>query len=388
MGELRRWPVLSLYVRVFQWIGFQPYCLDKVKIKPFLLSTVLHCSLVVTNLVLVIRNNRRILYNCESIGRVVDCIKLATIILVYFIIYIELFRTSQMVSAFWKKIYEVHRVLKTKQMVDHRALRLICRYYWIFIVASFVQIAASDGIYYFTSKAGQTKLFIKYFFWLQYLVSLKEYQLLYPSIILHFYLRSTNAWLQHHIQLFDSSERLNNARYTQFIVGRLQSLKLIHGELYRATELLNLSFGRTNMAIYCKNYLLILSNSYWVVFWIMNGQMQHAFKIGTQLLVRIMFLAALYYVDNKAMLESKIFVNYLHNIDLRLQLRERFNFVMIESFMRQTSLERIKITAVDCITMNYTPLLAIIFSTCTYIAIFIQKAPTGDRILLCYHNTS
>lgn len=278
MGELHRWPVLSLYIRVFQWIGYQPYCLDKVKIKPFLLSTVLHCSLVVTNLALVVYNNRRVLYNCETIGRVVDCIKLGTVILAYSIIYSELFRTSQMVSSFWKKIHRIHLVLETKQMVDHRALRLIARYYWIFIVGSLVQVAASDWIFYFTSKAVQTKLFILYLFWLQYLLILKECQLLYPSIILNFYLRSTQAWLEHHIELLVSSERLNNARYTQFLVGRLQSLKLIHGELYQATELLNQSFGLTKMALYCKNYLQILSNSYWVVFWTLNGQTQHAFS--------------------------------------------------------------------------------------------------------------
>uniref|UniRef100_A0A182SKL0 Gustatory receptor n=1 Tax=Anopheles maculatus TaxID=74869 RepID=A0A182SKL0_9DIPT len=276
MEALEQWSVLAGYVRFHQWLGFQPYRLDSGDVSPFFVHTLVQFCSVVLNLALIIYRRRCILYHCESIGMVVDVVKLLTILLASLITYVELARTVRNVCGCWKTLYRAHRTLQHKGMVDHRLLARTIRMYWLFVLVTFLYIVGNECHSYFYAKRKQTKRFYLYFFSLQYLLHVKLQQLIYPTIMLDLYLRMTRTALEHHIELLQCSERLGSARYLEFLARQINSLKLLHSDLFHASREMNEAFGWTYLIIYWKNYIHILSNSYWVVFWILNEEINHA----------------------------------------------------------------------------------------------------------------
>uniref|UniRef100_A0A182RA64 Gustatory receptor n=1 Tax=Anopheles funestus TaxID=62324 RepID=A0A182RA64_ANOFN len=374
METLEQWFVLSGYVRFHQWLGFQPYRLNSGDVSPFLAHTLVQFCAVVANLVLIIYQHRCILYHCEMIGTGVDAIKLLTILLASLVIYVELFRTVGNVCNCWKALYRAHRTLQSMGMVDHRKLAYTIRLYWLFVLVTFVYLIGNEFHSYISSVQMQTKRFYLYFFGLQYMLHLKLQECIYPTIILDIYFRMTYTALEHHVELLQCSEKLGNTRYLEFLARKINTLKLLYSDLFQASVELNEAFGWTYLLIYWKNYIHILSNSYWVVFWLLNDQVYHVTKIVNRLIVRTVFIAAMFYVNSRAKSASDRIRIRLHTIDLGIQTRSKPLFDMIESFIYQTNLETVQFTAGGCFTINFEPILTIAFTVGAYISIFIQQA--------------
>uniref|UniRef100_A0A182QVL2 Gustatory receptor n=1 Tax=Anopheles farauti TaxID=69004 RepID=A0A182QVL2_9DIPT len=276
MEPLEQWYVLSAYVRFHQWLGFHPYRLEDGTVTPFLMHTLIQFVLVWSNLALIVYRRHCILYHCQEIGIVVDFIKLVTVILAHLVLYVELYRTLPNVCRCWSALYKVHRTLEAKGMLDHRQLKRAIRWYWTFLLGTFLYLISIEGYCYWRADDMQTKRFYLYFFGLHYILHLKEQQLIYPTIMLDLYLRMTHNTLDHHIELLQHSERLGSKRYVEFLACKINSLKLLHTDLFNATSELNEYIGNPFLIIYCKNYIQIISNSYWVVFWMLNDNPQHA----------------------------------------------------------------------------------------------------------------
>uniref|UniRef100_A0A182NUL3 Gustatory receptor n=1 Tax=Anopheles dirus TaxID=7168 RepID=A0A182NUL3_9DIPT len=374
MEPLEQWHVLSAYVRFHQWLGFQPYRLEDGTVSPFLAQTLLQFVGVAGNLALIVYRRRCILYHCQEIGSVVDFIKLLTVILADVVLYVELYRTVQNVCSCWSALYKVHRTLDAKGMLDHRLLKRTIRWYWICLVGTFLYLLGSEGYCYLRADEMQTKRFYLYFFGLHYVLHLKEQHLVYPAIMLNLYLRMTHAALEHHVELLQHSERLGSERYLEFLAGKINSLKLLHTDLFKATTELNDAIGNSYLIIYFKNYIQIISNSYWVVFWLLNNNPDHAGRIFSRLLIRLLLLGLVFHVNTQAMDTCDRFRYRLHTIGLEIQLRSKRLFVMIESFILQTGVESIRLTAGGCFELNYKPILTVVLTVAAYISIFIQQA--------------
>uniref|UniRef100_A0A182J3E8 Gustatory receptor n=1 Tax=Anopheles atroparvus TaxID=41427 RepID=A0A182J3E8_ANOAO len=276
----QRWSVLSTYVRFYQWAGFLPYRLDDGKINPFLAAALVKCLLIATNVALIVHGRECILYHCEWLGRAVDVIKLLAIIMTEVVMTIELFRTISSVCDFWRLIYRAHAQLQSHGMVDHRRLNRSIRRYWISLVCILVYVLISEMYNYYVTNSIQTKMFAMYFYGLRVILLLKEQQLLYPAIMLNFYLHATSDLLEHHVRLLRYANILKSARYLKFLTGRIRTLKMLHSDLFLASVELNEACGWTYLIIYYKNFIKILSNSYWVVFWVVNGQSEHAMSVS------------------------------------------------------------------------------------------------------------
>uniref|UniRef100_A0A182M0U0 Gustatory receptor n=1 Tax=Anopheles culicifacies TaxID=139723 RepID=A0A182M0U0_9DIPT len=318
MEPLEQWFVLSGYVRFHQWLGFQPYRLDGG-----------HFCGVVANLSLIIYRRHCILYHCESIGMIVDVIKLLTILLANLIIYGELFRTVGNVCNLWKALYRAHRTLESQGMLDRRQLARTIRLYWLFVIGSFAYLVVNELYSYFSARLMQTKRFYMYFFGLQYLLHVKLQQLIYPTLMLEFYLQMTHTALDHHVELLQCSERLGSTRYLEFLAGKINILKRLHSELFQASVELNEAFGWTYLSIYWKCYIHVLSNSYWVVFWILKDQIYHAARIINPLLIRTLFIAVMFCVNSRVKNASDRIRHRLHRIDLGIQTTSKPLFTMI-----------------------------------------------------------
>uniref|UniRef100_A0A182TP59 Gustatory receptor n=1 Tax=Anopheles melas TaxID=34690 RepID=A0A182TP59_9DIPT len=276
MEPLEQWYVLSGYVRFHQWLGFQPYRLASGRVSPFAALTLAQFLGALVNLALIIYRRRCILYHCEAIGMVVDFIKLLTIGLSILVMYVELFRTSDNICGCWRLLYKAHQTLQRYGMVDQRRLTRVMRLYWWFVLGSLLYFVANESYLYLCAEQMQTKRFYVYFFALQYILNIKLQQIIYPAILLDSYLRMTRAALEHHVGLLQCSERLGSMRYKEFLAGKLNALKALYSDLFQASVALNEAYGRTYLIIYCKNYIHILSNSYWVVFWLVNNKRHHA----------------------------------------------------------------------------------------------------------------
>ncbi|KFB46670.1 AGAP009853-PA-like protein [Anopheles sinensis] len=383
----QRWTVLSTYVRFYQWAGFLPYRLENGKITPFLAVAFVKCVLVWINLGLIFHGRECILYHCEWLGKAVDVIKLLTIFMTEVVMATEMFRTISSVCAFWKMLYRAHEQLQNHGMVKQRPLKRLILRYWMAMIIFFVYIILSELYNYYATNSIQTKMFALYFFGLRALLHLKEQQLLYASIMLNFYLRAASDLLDHHVELLGYARMMKSLRYLEFLTRRIRNLKLLHSNLFQAGVELNRSFGWTYLILYCKNFIQILSNSYWVVFWVVNGQSDHALRIFSRLFIRFMLLFMIFHINNMVMMSGNHIQNQLNMIDLKMQIECRSLSVMLESFILQTRLEHIKLTAADCLVMNYKPILTIVITVCAYISLFIQQAPKSELVLKCYHRT-
>uniref|UniRef100_A0A182WQI9 Gustatory receptor n=1 Tax=Anopheles minimus TaxID=112268 RepID=A0A182WQI9_9DIPT len=373
MESLEQWFVLSGYVRFYQWLGFQPYRLDSGDVSPFLAHTLVQFCGVVTNLSLIIYWRRCIIYHCDSIGTVVDVIKLLTILFANLIIYGELFRTVGNVCNCWKALHRAHRTLESQGIVDRRQLARTIRLYWLFVIGTLAYLVVNEFYLYFSVRLIQTKRYHVYFFGLQYLLHMKLQQVIYPTIMLDFYLQMTLTALDHHVELLECSDRLGSTRYLEFLARKINVLKRLHSDLFQASVELNEAFGWIYLSIYWKCYIHVLSNLYWVVFWILNDQLYHAARIVNPLLIRTLFIAVMFCFNSRIKNASDRIRHRLHTIDLRIQTRSKPLFTMIESFILQKNLEPIQLTAAGCFSLNFKPILTIVFTVGAYISIFIQQ---------------
>uniref|UniRef100_A0A182X333 Gustatory receptor n=1 Tax=Anopheles quadriannulatus TaxID=34691 RepID=A0A182X333_ANOQN len=383
MEPFEQWYVLSGYVQFHQWLGFQPYRLASGRVSPFAVLTLAQFLGVLVNLALIIYRRRCILYHCEAIGMVVDFIKLLTIGLSILVMYVELFRTSDNICGCWRLLYKAHQTLQRYGMVDQRRLTRVMRLYWWFVLGSLLYFVVNESYLYLCAEQMQTKRFYVYFFALQYILNIKLQQIIYPAILLDSYLRMTRAALEHHLELLQCSERLGSMRYKEFLAGKLNALKALYSDLFQASVALNEAYGRTYLIIYCKNYIHILSNSYWVVFWLLNNQQHHAARIISRLICRIILLGATFYINSCAMKSAQNLRHRLHTMDLGIQIKCQALFTRIESFLQQTQFESIQLTAGDFFDLNFSPILTIIFSVGAYISIFIQQAINQIDELKC-----
>uniref|UniRef100_A0A182JPJ2 Gustatory receptor n=1 Tax=Anopheles christyi TaxID=43041 RepID=A0A182JPJ2_9DIPT len=329
MEPLEQWFVLAGYVRFHQWLGFQPYRLNSGNVSRFAIHTLVQWFVVAANLSLIIYRRRCILYHCESIGMVVDFIKLLTIGLAILVIYVELFRTIDNVCVCWRTLYKVHQTLQSQGMVDNRQLIRTMRFYWYFVLGTLLYFVGNEWFTYHFAQEMQTKRYYAYFFGLQYLLHIKLQQLIYPVIMLDLYLRMTRTALEHHVELLQCSERLGCSSYMEFLAGKVNTLKALHSDLFQVSVELNEAFGWTYLLIYYKNYIYILSNAYWVVFWILKNQLNHASRIISRLVIRTILLTATFYVNTCAMNTSVHFKHRLHTINLRIQIKSRSLYSMI-----------------------------------------------------------
>uniref|UniRef100_A0A182PLP3 Gustatory receptor n=1 Tax=Anopheles epiroticus TaxID=199890 RepID=A0A182PLP3_9DIPT len=356
MEPLEQWFVLSGYVRFHQWLGCQPYRLDNGSVSPFAVHTLVQFLAVAANLTLIIYRRRCILYHCEAIGMVVDFIKLLTVGLAISVTYVELFRNVNNVCSCWRMLYKAHRTLQRQGMVDRHSITRAIRLYWWFVVGTMVYFAGNEWYLYDCAQEKQTKRYYVYFFGLQYLLNIKLQQIIYPAIMLDLYLRMTRAALEHHVELLQCAEKLNSARYVEFLAGKINTLKLLHNDLYQASVEINEAYGRTYLVIYCKNYIHILSNSYWTVFWMLNKQPNHAARIVCRLISRTVLLAVTFYINTRAMNTATYLRHRLHSVGIGLQIKCRPLFAMVEAFQQQASMERIQLSAGYCFDLNFKPI--------------------------------
>ncbi|KFB46673.1 AGAP009856-PA-like protein [Anopheles sinensis] len=214
---------------------------------------------------------------------------------------------------------------------------------------------------YFITTTVQGRNFTIAFWILFMLLHLRQLQILLYTDVVGFCLKQMNDQLRWTIELSKGASRYGGTRSDGQLCAQIAQLTDGFARVERLLSLINRAFGYSFAIIKLIIHVYLLTDTYWIVFGILKGNVLEGLYLECCLLSKIIALMLNLHSNERIGQECVRMRQLLHSVDLGWQLRCETGYQMVQNFLlkMESCQPPLTITAMSLFKMNYAIMMEV-----------------------------
>ncbi|XP_058122473.1 uncharacterized protein LOC131293379 [Anopheles ziemanni] len=213
---------------------------------------------------------------------------------------------------------------------------------------------------YFVAPTVRGRNFTIIFWILLMVLHLRQLQILLYTDVVGFCLKQMNDQLRWTIELSKGASSYGGTRSDGQLCVQLAQLIDAFARIERLLGLLNRAFGYSFVMIKLIIHVYLLTDTYWIVYGILKGNVFEGLYLECCLLSKIIALMLNLHSNERIGQECVRMRQLLHSVDLGWQMRCETGYQMVQNFLlKMESCQPLTLTAMGLFKMNYAIMMEV-----------------------------